>query len=44
MTSEKDSNKPLTWEDIEKLDQNDPKRKDFEEKINKALFRVSIDL
>lgn len=36
MTREKDSNKPLTWDDIEKLDPNDPKRKAFEEKINKA--------
>lgn len=36
MTSEKDSNKPLTWDDIEKLDPNDPRRKDFEEKVNKA--------
>ena len=36
MTSEKDSNKPLTWDDIERLDPNDPRRKDFEEKVNKA--------
>ena len=43
MTSEKDSNKPLTWEDIEKLDQNDPKRKDFEEKINKASKSFSLN-
>lgn len=42
MTNEKDSNKPLTWDDIEKLDPNDPKRKDFEEKINKASKSFSL--
>lgn len=42
MTSEKDSKKPLTWDDIEKLDPNDPRRKDFEEKINKASKGFSL--
>lgn len=42
MTNEKDLNKPITWDDIEKLDPNDPKRKDFEEKINKASKSFSL--